>query len=35
MKVYEVAEEVGFTDYNYFLKIFKKFTGASPSKIRR
>jgi len=33
-KVYEVAEKVGFTDYNYFLKIFKKITGISPKESR-
>ena len=31
LKVYEVAEQVGFTDYHYFLKIFKKVTGATPT----
>ena len=34
MKVYEVAELVGFTDYHYFLKIFRKITGKSPTEIR-
>ena len=34
MKVYEIAEAVGFTDYHYFLKIFKKVTGKSPSEMR-
>jgi len=33
-KVYEVAGKVGFTDYNYFLKIFKKITGISPKEIK-
>ena len=33
-KVYEVAEQVGFTDYHYFLKIFKKVTGRSPTDLR-
>ena len=33
-KVYEIAEEVGFTDYHYFLKIFKKVTGKSPTDMR-
>ena len=34
MKVYEIAEQVGFTDYHYFLKIFKKVTGRSPTDLR-
>lgn len=34
LKVYEVAEKVGFTDYHYFLKIFKKITGIVPTDTR-
>ena len=34
LKVYEVAERVGFTDYHYFLKIFKKITGTTPTDVR-
>ncbi len=34
LKVYEVAQEVGFTDYHYFLIIFKKITGINPTDIR-
>ena len=34
LKVYEVAEQVGFTDYHYFLKIYKKVTGATPRDMR-
>ena len=34
LKVYEIAEKVGFTDYHYFLKIYKKFTGTNPSDLR-
>ena len=34
LKVYEVAERVGFTDYHYFLKIFKKVTGFTPKDLR-
>ena len=33
-KVYEVAQDVGFTDYHYFLVIFKKITGINPTDIR-
>ena len=32
LKVYEVADAVGFTDYKYFIKVFKKYIGASPVK---
>lgn len=34
LKVYEVSERVGFTDYHYFLKIFKKVTGIVPTDTR-
>ena len=34
LKVYEIAEQVGFTDYHYFLKIFRKVTGKSPTELR-
>lgn len=30
-----VAERVGFSDYNYFTKIFKSITGKTPSTYRR
>ena len=32
LKVYEVADAVGFTDYKYFIKVFKKYIGVSPVK---
>lgn len=32
LKVYEISEEVGFRDYKYFIKVFKKYTGYSPAK---
>jgi YesN/AraC family two-component response regulator len=32
--VREIAIEVGFSDANYFSRIFKKYTGVSPSKYR-
>ncbi len=32
MKVYEIAKEVGFQDYKYFILVFKKYIGCSPSK---
>lgn len=31
-KVYQVAENVGYNNYNYFSKMFKKFEGISPSE---
>ena len=31
-KVYEIAEMVGFSDYKYFIKVFKKYTGCSPAR---
>lgn len=32
VKVYEVAEQVGYRDIAYFSATFKKFTGVSPSE---
>lgn len=32
---YEVAEQVGYTDFRYFTKIFKKITGLTPSDYRK
>lgn len=29
-KVYEIADLVGFSDYKYFIKVFKKYVGCSP-----
>ncbi len=31
MKVYEIAEVVGFSNYAYFYQMFKKVTGATPT----
>lgn len=31
-KVYEIAEMVGFSDYKYFIKVFKKYIGCSPAR---
>lgn len=32
MKVYEVADKIGFANVEYFSKIFKKHTGKSPNQ---
>jgi two-component system response regulator YesN len=34
MKVYEVANLVGYTDQHYFSLIFKKIVGVSPSEYK-
>ena len=34
LKVYEAAEKVGIQDEAYFSKLFKKYIGISPGKIR-
>lgn len=34
LKVYEVAENVGFSNYAYFYQVFKKITGYSPKECR-
>ncbi len=34
MKVYEVCEAVGYTDANYFSKLFERSTGKKPSAFR-
>lgn len=31
-KVYEIADRVGFSDYKYFIKVFKKYIGCSPAR---
>jgi two-component system response regulator YesN len=33
-KIYEVAEQVGYSDYKYFSFIFKKATGCSPKEYK-
>ena len=34
LSVVEIADKTGFSDYNYFLRVFKKHYGISPKKIR-
>lgn len=34
IKIYEIAEKVGFSDTYYFSNVFKKSTGVSPSTYR-
>lgn len=34
MKVYEVAEKAGFSNYAYFYQMFKRETGCSPTEIQ-
>ncbi|WJH35855.1 helix-turn-helix domain-containing protein [Paenibacillus sp. CC-CFT747] len=34
-KVYEAGDAVGYEDYAYFSKTFKKYTGLSPSDYRK
>lgn len=33
--IYEIAEEVGFKDTNYFTRIFKKLVGMTPSQYKK
>ncbi len=35
LSVEQVAEQVGYRDYFYFTKVFKKSTGMSPSRYRK
>lgn len=35
LKIYEIAEEVGFRDVAYFSKVFKKQTGVTPNQYRK
>ena len=31
-KIYNIASEVGFSDYHYFINVFKKYTNYSPGQ---
>ena len=35
MSVSEISDKTGFSDYNYFLRVFKKHYGISPKKMRK
>jgi len=35
LNITEIAEKVGYEDFNYFSQVFKKVTGLSPSKYRK
>lgn len=32
LKIYQVAESVGFQDYKYYIQVFKKYVGCAPMK---
>ena len=35
LSVAEIAEQVGFSDYNYFSRVYKKTYGKSPKRYRK
>jgi len=35
MGIKDIALNVGFAESNYFIKIFKQFTGMTPKKSRK
>lgn len=35
LKVYEIAEQVGITDYLYFTQVFRNIKGKAPKDVRR
>lgn len=35
LKVYEIAEQVGYSNVDYFHKKFKKYVGTSPAEYRK
>ena len=34
-KIYQIAEEVGIEDYKYFVSVFEKYTGMTPTNYRK
>ena len=35
MKIYEVAEKVGYSNVDYFSTKFKRYEGVTPAEYRR
>lgn len=35
MSIAEIADELGYTDYSYFSRLFKKYTGQTPQEFRK
>ncbi|MDB5271948.1 MAG: AraC family transcriptional regulator [Chitinophagaceae bacterium] len=35
LSIYEVSEQLGFDDYSYFIRFFKKHTGTSPKQFQK
>ena len=35
LKIYEICEMVGYSDTNYFSKLFEKFAGVRPSEYKK
>ncbi len=33
--IYQISEQVGYTNFNYFTKVFKKYTGITPEEYRQ
>ena len=34
-KIYQIADEVGIGDYKYFVSVFEKYTGMTPTNYRK
>jgi two-component system response regulator YesN len=34
LKIYEIADKIGYKDEKYFSQIFKKITGMTPNQYR-
>lgn len=32
MRIYEISDNLGFSEYKYFCSVFKKYTGATPTE---
>lgn len=32
MRIYEISDDVGFSEYKYFCAVFKRYTGTSPTE---